>query len=80
MWLQCWQVSHTCRIYALPVSVAGLACHIPRNIQRSCTDERPRAEDDWELYEEAALQRVVESDHEEEDSKKSSSLDSLPTY
>ena len=35
---------------------------------------------DWELFEEAALQREMESDTEEEDSEGSGSIESLPTY
>ena len=41
---------------------------------------RQPVEDDWELYEEAALQREMESDAEEEDSDGSGSIESLPTY
>ena len=37
-------------------------------------------EDDWELYEQAALLREVESDTEENNSDDSVSMDSLPTY
>ena len=36
--------------------------------------------DDWEVYEEAALQREMESDSEREESEESGSIDSLPTY
>ena len=45
-----------------------------------CVRQR-EAEDEWELYEEAALMREMESDHEEDrDSDISGSIDSLPTY
>ena len=37
-------------------------------------------EDDWELYEQAAIQREMESDGEEQDSESSGSIESLPTY
>ena len=36
--------------------------------------------DDWELYEQAALQREMESDSEREESEESGSVVSLPTY
>ena len=36
--------------------------------------------EDWELYEEAALQREMESGTEEEDSAGTGSIESLPTY
>ena len=36
--------------------------------------------DDWEVYEEAALQREMESDSEREESEESGSIESLPTY
>ena len=36
--------------------------------------------DDWELYEQAALQREMESDSEGEESEESGSIESLPTY
>ena len=38
------------------------------------------AEDDWKLYEQAALQREMESDSEREESEESGSIESLPTY
>ena len=41
---------------------------------------RQSVEDDWELYEEAALQREMESDTEAEDSEESGSNESLSTY
>ena len=37
-------------------------------------------EDDWELYEQAAIQREMESDEVEQDSEDSGSIESLPTY
>ena len=46
----------------------------------ACLHKRQPAEDDWELYEEAALQREMESDTEEEYSNGSTSIESLPTY
>ena len=36
--------------------------------------------DDWELYQQAALLREMESDTEEEDSENSGSTETLPTY
>ena len=36
--------------------------------------------DDWELYEQAYLQREMESDDEGEESEESGSIESLPTY
>ena len=41
---------------------------------------RQPVEDEWELYEEAALQREMESDTEEKDNEGSGSIESLPTY
>ena len=38
------------------------------------------ADDDWELYEQAALQREMESEDEGEESEESGSIESLPTY
>ena len=46
----------------------------------ACLHKRRPAEDDWELYEQAALLREMESDTEEEDSDGSGSIESLPTY
>ena len=46
---------------------------------KACLQKGP-AEDDWELYEEAALLREMESDTEDEDSDGSGSVESLPTY
>ena len=37
-------------------------------------------EDDWELYEQAALEREMESDAEEQENEGSGSIESLPTY
>ena len=37
-------------------------------------------DDDWEMYEQAALLREMESDTEEQDSGSSGSTESLPTY
>ena len=42
-----------------------------------CVRMRQPVDDDWELYEQAALQREIES---EPDSESSGSLESLPTY
>ena len=41
---------------------------------------RRPVDDDWELYEQAALQREMESDSEEQNSESSGSTESLPTY
>ena len=38
------------------------------------------AEDDWELYEEAAIQRAMETDSDGEESEESGSIENLPTY
>ena len=46
----------------------------------TCVNKRQPADEDWELYEEAALQREIESDHKDEGSEESSSIASLPTY
>ena len=46
---------------------------------KTCLHKKQPAEDDWELYEEAALLREVESD-EEQDSEDTGSIESLPTY
>ena len=45
-----------------------------------CFRRRRPVEDDWELYEEAALLKEMESDTEDEDSEGSGSMESLPTY
>ena len=41
---------------------------------------RRPVDDDWELYEQAALLREMESDTEEQGSDSSGSIESLPTY
>ena len=46
----------------------------------SCLRRGQPADDDWELYEQAALQREMESDSEKEESEESGSIESLPTY
>jgi len=47
----------------------------------ACFHRGQPAEDDWELYEEAALQREMDFDTEfEEESNVSESIESLPTY
>ena len=46
----------------------------------ACFHRRQPVEDDWELYEEAAIQREMESDAETIDSEGSGSIESLPTY
>ena len=46
----------------------------------SCLRRGQPAYDDWELYEQAALQREMESDSEGEESEESGSIESLPTY
>ena len=45
-----------------------------------CLRKKHPVEDDWELYEQAALEREVESDAEEQESDGSGSIESLPTY
>ena len=45
-----------------------------------CIRKRQIDEDDWELYEQAALEREMESDAEEQESEGSGSIESLPTY
>ena len=58
--------------------IARFKC-IPK-VSPCCVGQR-EAEDDWELYEQAALQRERESDIEEDrESDISGSIDSLPTY
>ena len=47
---------------------------------KDCLHKRQSVEDDWELYEQAALQREMESDTEEKDSVGSGSVESFPTY
>ena len=44
---------------------------------RACLHRGQPAEDDWELYEEAALQREMETDSEGEESEESGSIESL---
>ena len=46
----------------------------------ACLHKRQPAEDDWGLYEEAALHREIVPDPEEEDSDAFGSIESLPTY
>ena len=46
----------------------------------ACLRRGQLAEDDWELYEQAALQREMETDSEGEESEMSGSNESLPTY
>ena len=41
---------------------------------------RQIVEDDWELYVQAALQREMVSDAEEQENEGSGSIESLPTY
>ena len=50
---------------------------ILKSVMKCCQKE---GEDDWELYEQAALQREMESDSEVEGSDSSGSIESLPTY
>ena len=46
----------------------------------SCLHWRQPAEDDWEPYEQAALQREMESDSEGEESEETGSIESVRTY
>ena len=46
----------------------------------ACLRRGQPIEDDWELYEQAALQREMESESEGEESEESGSIESLPTY
>ena len=46
----------------------------------SCLRRGQPEYDDWELYEQAALQRQMESDSEREENEESGSIESLPTY
>ena len=41
---------------------------------------KKQVEDDWELYEQAALEREMESDTEGQESEDSGSIETLPTY
>ena len=45
-----------------------------------CLQKGQPVEDEWELYEQVAFQREMESDAEEQDSEGSESDESLPTY
>ena len=45
----------------------------------ACLHRGQPAEDDWELYEQAALQREMESDSEVEESEESGSIESACT-
>ena len=45
-----------------------------------CVRMRRYVEDDWELYEQAALLREMEIEAEEQNSESSGSTESLPTY
>ena len=45
-----------------------------------CFHKGQPIEDDWELYEQAAIQREMESDEVEQDSEDSGSIESLLTY
>ena len=52
-----------------------------RSKVRLCCISKSESEDDWYLYEEAALLRGMESDSEEDKkSNRSGSIDSLPSY
>ena len=58
-----------------------IACILKKNPKlMKCVRMRRPVDDDWELYEQAALQREMESDTEEQDSESSGSTESLPTY
>ena len=52
---------------------------ILKSVMKCCQKEE-EGEDDWELYEQAALEREMERDIEEEGSDSSGSIESLPTY
>ena len=47
---------------------------------KACFHRGQPAEDDWDLYEEAALQREMDFDTEEEESNACESIESRPTY
>ena len=64
----------------LGLIVFKLISILKRSKKLTCLHGRQPAEDDWELYEEAALQREIVSDPEEEDSDEFGSTESLPTY
>ena len=58
-----------------------IACILKKSPKlMKCVRMRQRVGDDWELYEQAALLREMESDTEEQDSESSGSTESLPTY
>ena len=58
-----------------------IACILKKSPKlMKCVRMRRPVDDDWELYEQAALQREMESDTEEQDSDSSGSTESLPTY
>ena len=46
----------------------------------ACFYKRGPAEEDWEVYEEAALRREIETDTEEHDSEDAGSIESISTY
>ena len=46
----------------------------------ACLHRGQPAYDDWELYEQAALQRQMESESDGEENEESGSIESLPTY
>ena len=46
----------------------------------ACLHKGRPVEEDWEMYEQAALLREMESDTEEQDSEDAESIESLPTY
>ena len=52
---------------------------ILKSVMKCCQKEE-EGEDDWELYEQATLQREMESDSEGKGSESSGSIESLPTY
>ena len=58
-----------------------IACILKKSPKlMKCVRMRRPVDDDWELYEQAALLREMESDTEEQDSDSSGSTESLPTY
>ena len=58
-----------------------IACILKKSPKlMKCVRMRRPVDDDWELYEQAALQREMESDIEKQDSESSGSTESLPTY
>ena len=52
---------------------------ILKSVMKCCQKEK-EGEDDWELYEQAAPEREMESDSEVEGSDSSGSIESLPIY